>query len=227
MTLGALDVDLALGNLTVDDLHREVCVLHEFLPLDLLHLAGTRLGGIFAAHDAFADGGHLRTVVGVDDRGDDVAAEGGTDLVEQVFVLPAALGVFVVADHQLRTVGRKAAVERRRHARREIAAVARRAEQHDLGFLLLDQAAHDGRMGQRTERCEHLVVGDPYGIGAVFGELMLDAGEVLAQHHGFEFHAQRRGQFAALGHQFEAHLGGLAALVLDIYEYVVHLLCTY
>ena len=30
--------------------------------LDLLHLAGTRLGGIFAAHDAFADGGHLRTV---------------------------------------------------------------------------------------------------------------------------------------------------------------------
>ena len=124
------------------------------------------------AHDALADGGHLRTVVGVDDRGDDVAAEGGADLVEQVFVLPAALGVFVVADHQLRTVGRKAAVKRRRHARREIAAVARRAEQHDLGFLLLDQAAHDGRMGQRAERCEHLVVGDPYGIGAVFGQLL-------------------------------------------------------
>ena len=47
---GTLDVDLALGNLTVDDdhLHREVCVLHEFLPLDLLHLAGTRLGGAYS-----------------------------------------------------------------------------------------------------------------------------------------------------------------------------------
>ena len=79
-------------------------------------------------------------------------------------------------------------------------------------------------MGQRAERCEDLVVGDPHRVGAVFGEFGLDAGEVLAQHHGFEFHTQRIGQFAAFGQQFEAHLGNLAALVLDIYEYVVHLL---
>jgi len=38
---------------------------------------------------------------------------------------------------------------------------------------------------------------------------------------------QEKPQIVLFGHQFEAHLGGLAALVLDIYEYVVHLLCTY
>ena len=218
----ALDVDLALRNLAVEDPHRQIGVLHELLPVDLLHLAGARHGGVLAAHDAFADGSHLGTVVGIDDRGDDVAAESGTDLVKQVLILLAGLGVLVVADHQLRAVGRKTAVEGRRYARGEVAAVAGRAEQRDLGVLLFDQAAHDGRMGQRAERCEDLVVGDPDGVGAVFGQFGLDTCKMLAQHYGFELHTQRRGQFAAFGQQFETHVGDLAALVLDIYEYIVH-----
>ena len=45
----------------------------------------------------------------------------------------------------------------------------------------------------------------------------------MTQYDGFELHAERRGQFAAFGQQFETHVGDLAALHLDIYEYIVHL----
>ena len=77
-------------------------------------------------------------------------------------------------------------------------------------------------MGQRAERREGLVVGDPDGVGTVLGQLLLDAGEALAQDDGVETDAQRRSQLAALGQQFEAHVGNLALLDLDIDEYVVH-----
>ena len=209
--------------MTLDNLHGQVAVLDIALPVDELHLAGCRLCGVLLAHDTLADGSHLRTVVRVDDGGDDVAAEGGTNLVEQVLVLLAALGVAVVADDQLRTIGRQTAVQRRRHARGEVAADARGAEEHNLGFLLLNQAAHDGRVGQRAERGQLLVVGHPYGVGAIAGQLLLHAGKILADNDRLELHAERRGQLAAFGQQFEAHVGDDAALGLDIYEYVVHL----
>ena len=162
-------------------------------------------------------------MVGIDDRGDDVAAERRTDLVQQVLVLPARLGVPVVADLELRAVGREAAVQRRRNARREVAAHGCRAEQRDLGLFLLDQPAHHGRVGQRAEGIENLVVGHPHRVGAVAGQLLFDTVERLAQRHGFGLHTERGGQLAAFGQQFETHVGDPAALHLDIYEYVVHL----
>ena len=147
-----LDVDLALLDLTVDDLHREVRVRDHLLPVDRLHLARAGLCGVLLAHDALADGGHLRTVVGVDDRGDDVSAERRADLIEEVLILRTRLGVLVVADFELRAVGRKTAVQGRRYAGCEVAAHGRGAEQRDLGLLLPDQTAQDRRVGQRAER---------------------------------------------------------------------------
>ena len=161
-------------------------------------------------------------MVGIDDRGDDVAAEGGTNLVEQVLIVGLGLGIGVVADHELRAVGRQTAVQRRRHARREITAHGRRTEQGDLRLLLPDQAAQHRRMGQRAERREDLVVGHPDRVGAVFGQLLLDAGDAVPQHYGFELDAQLVGQLPALGQQFQAHVGDRAVFELDIDKYVVH-----
>ena len=91
-------------------------------------------------------------MVGVDDRGDDVAAERRADLIEEVLILRTRLGVLVVADFELRAVGRKTAVQGRRYAGCEVAAHGRGAEQRDLGLLLPDQTAQDRRVGQRAER---------------------------------------------------------------------------
>ena len=161
-------------------------------------------------------------MVGIDDRGDDVAAEGRTDLIEQILVLGLGLGIGVVADDELRAVGRQTAVQRRRHARREVAAHGRGTEERDLRLLLPDQPAHHGRMRQRAERREDRVVGHPHGVGAVLRQLLFDAGDIVPQQHGFEFDTQFIGQLAAFGQQFQAHVGDRAVLELDIDEYIVH-----
>ena len=78
-------------------------------------------------------------------------------------------------------------------------------------------------MGQRAEWIEDPVIGHPHRIGTVFCQFLLDTREVVAQDDGLGLHTEPCGQLAALGQQFETHVGDLAALHLDIYEYVVHL----
>ena len=64
----------------------------------------------FFFHHTFAHCRHLGTVFGVDDGGHDVAAEGRTNLVQQVGVILIGLGVVVVADFECRAVGSKSAM---------------------------------------------------------------------------------------------------------------------
>ena len=218
----ALDIDLALFDLTVDNLHRKIGILHHRPPIDPFHFAGARFGGILLAHHPLADGRHLRTVVGIDDRGNDIAAEGGTNLIEQILVVRLGLGIGMIADNQLRTVGRQAAVQRRRHARREIAADGRSAEKRDLRLLLSDQTAHHRRMGQRAERRENRVVGHPDGIGPVLRKFLFNTGDMVPQHYRLEFDAQFIGQFAAFGQKFQAYVGNRTVFELDIDKYIIH-----
>ena len=116
------------------------------------------------------------------------------------------------------------AVQRRRYARSEVASHAGGAEKYDLRFFRFDQSAHDRRVGQRAERIENSIIGNPYRVGSVFRQLLAEALYMVADDHGFQFHMQRIGQFPTFGQQFEAHIGDLAAFELDIYKYVVHLL---
>ena len=98
-------------------------------------------------HDTLAHGRHLGPVLGTDDGGDDVAAEGGTHLVQQVLVLRALHDV--VADEQVRAVGRQACAQGTRHTRRQVAAGGRRPVQHDLRLARADELADDAGVGQR------------------------------------------------------------------------------
>ena len=53
----------------------------------------------------------MRTAVGVYNGGNDVTAEGGTDLVEQVVIYFIIFLVFVISDFKAGTVGSQAAVQ--------------------------------------------------------------------------------------------------------------------
>lgn len=170
-----------------------------FLRIDFFNDAFTRRFGLFFLHHAFADGGHLRTMIRIDDRRDDVAAECRTDLVKQVFILFAAFHVGVRADFEARAVGRQAAVQRRRYARAEVASDRRGAEQRDLRLLFLENPADDRRMRQRAVRGEAFAVGNVYPVGAVFGQFFFNSGEVVSQRQRFEFAPERVGQHAAFG----------------------------
>ena len=63
-------------------------------------------------HHTATHGGHLRTMLGVHDGGNDVAAECGTNLIKQVLIVLSGLGIVVVANLQLSTVGGEATGER-------------------------------------------------------------------------------------------------------------------
>ena len=123
--------------------------------------AGAIAVGRLQGHHALAHGGHLRPLVVVDDRGDDVAAEGRANLQQQVLVLHLGLGVGHVADVQIGAVGRQAGPQRRGDAGGQIAAHRRGADDDDLRPVLLDQRRQHPGVRQR------LIVGQPRMLGQV------------------------------------------------------------
>ena len=109
----SFDVDLRFFHVAFDHLDHEVRIGDVFLDVVAFDLALVALGEHLFLHHAFADGSHLRAVFRVDDRSDDVAAEGRTDLVEKILVRLADFLVLVVADLQCGAVGRQTALEGR------------------------------------------------------------------------------------------------------------------
>lgn len=93
----------------------EIGVTQVLLRIDLTDDAFAGRAGFLFLHHALADGRHLRTVIGIDDRRDDVAAESGTDLIEQILVDLTRLILGMRADFEARAVGRQTAVQRRRN----------------------------------------------------------------------------------------------------------------
>ncbi len=92
-------------------------------------------------HHALADRGHLRPPVVVDDRGDDVPAEGRPDLQQQLLVKRVRLGLGDVADLQIGAIGRHPGPHRRGHPRGQVPTQRRRPVHHNLRPVLLDQPA--------------------------------------------------------------------------------------
>ena len=62
-------------------------------------LAGTLIDSLL--HHARADSCHLRTMVGVHDSSYDVTTKGRTNLIEQLLIVLATLGIVVWANFQL------------------------------------------------------------------------------------------------------------------------------
>ena len=98
-------------------------------------------------HHAFANGRHLRPTFGVDDGGDDAAAEGRSNLQQEVLVILLGHRVGVVANLQIGAVGGQATLGGAGHGRGQITAQRRRAIEHNLWAMLGDQAAHHVAVG--------------------------------------------------------------------------------
>ena len=137
---GVLELDGGLAHLAAEDLQGEVAGLERrasifsTTPLRLASAAGLRMT---PSRTVAICGRVLR----VDDRGDQVAAEGRPDLVEQVLVGLVFLLDVVVADLQVGAVGGEAAAQGAGDPRREVAAVGRAADQEDLRLAALRASA--------------------------------------------------------------------------------------
>ena len=164
------------------------------------------------AHDALAHGGHLRPVLGADDGGDDVAAEGGTDLQQDVAVR-LALGR-VLADLQVGAVGGEAAAQRAGDARRQVAAGRRGAEEHDLRLVAAHEVGDHVGVGRGEVGVEALVAGDVGGVGAAAEGERRRFGRAAADEHGAHAGAEPVGQLAGAAEQLEADVGDAAVVEL-------------
>jgi len=219
----ALEVVLRGLHVAVDDLNHVVHVGDEFR--HVLHHHFALPGGVehLLLHDAAAHGGHLWTVVGIHDGGDDVAAERGPDLVEEVFVVLSGLRVVIVANLELGAVGGESAGEGTGHARPEVAADDGGAHEADLRFLPLEEIHEDVGMGSRRVGEEPRRVKDEQLVRSVGEYLVFDLpGDAGAGDHRMKLHAQPVGELAALGEEFLGYFGNLGAFCFAIYKYVVH-----
>ena len=108
---GTLEVVLGSLDMTVENLDYVGLVrdILAHLGIDNLTL-GVALVESFL-HHARAYGGHLRTVIGIDDGGHDVTTKGRTNLIQQIVVVLAALLVVIVTNLELGTVGCKTRCE--------------------------------------------------------------------------------------------------------------------
>ena len=171
------------------------------LGIDHFLLAGTLVERFL--HDAATHSGHLRTVVGVDDGGYEVAAESGTYLVEQILIGLAALFVLVGTNLQLRAVGGETAGEARRDTRTQVASNDGGTHEANLRLLLLEEVHHDVGMRSRGVGEKLGGVEDKEFVDTVRQHLLLDFTlDAGANHDGVEFHTQLVGQLAALGQKF-------------------------
>ena len=147
--------------MAVDDLDYVVRFGHVLGHVVADHFALIVLVEDFFLHHAFADGGHLRTVFGIDDGSYDVTTESGTDLIEKLVVSLAELLVLVTTDFQLCTVGGQSAGQGRRYTRAEVTADDGGTHQADLRLLFLEQVDKDGSVrqgsiGEETRSVEHV-----------------------------------------------------------------------
>ncbi len=117
--------------------------------------------------------------LGIDDGGDQVAAKGRPDLVQQVLVrLPAALKI---ANPQVGAVGGQAGPNSAGDARRQVAPDGRRAEEQDIGLPLPHQFGGYLGKGQRAVYCQLGMFGQEHLVRAILDNLSGQIGNLVAQ----------------------------------------------
>ena len=153
-------------------------------------------------------------MLGADDGGDDVAAEGRTDLIEQVGVGHAF--DLVVADPQVGAVGGQAGAQGAGHARRQVAAGGGGAVEDDLRLEAAHRLGDHAAVGQGEVVVQALVVRDADHIGAVGEERACERPDPGAEDDRPRPHAEPVGQLAGATEQLEADLGRRAGAGLDV-----------
>ena len=183
-----------LFDVTFKDLNHIVFGLHKGVNVLINHLPRVVLIEHLGFHHAGTHRGHLRTVIGVDDRGNDVSSEGRTDLIEEIFVTLLVLLVLIISDFQGGAIGGEPAGERRTDPRTEVTTDRRRTHQTNLRLFAFKQTNQNGRMRARRVRRETGRVKDMKHVDTIGKNLRFDLTfHTMSRHDGFQFHAQFRG----------------------------------
>ncbi len=153
-------------------------------------------GALGRFHYLRAHRGHLRSPVGADDGGHDIAAKGRAGLQQQAFVVDIELG----------TVGGQAGAEGGRYPRNEGAADGGGAGEQDLRLVPVDQFHHSLGISVVAEVGECGVVHHINRVGAVGNELLDDhVTQLVSQQHCCQGDGKLVRQNAAGAQEFVGH----------------------
>ena len=204
-----------------------------------IHLFQHGLGGVglvegLGLHHAGTDGGHLGTVVGADDGGHQMAAEGGTGHLQVTVVLKLGVvhingrggleeGLVLLHIHvQVGAVGGQAGLQAGSHAGAQVAADVGGADEEHLGLLVLHQLADNLGVSVGGVVLQQGMVADINAVSAVaaqgLGVLLVD---MVAQQHAAQLNAQVVGQLAALAEQLIAGAQDDAVTLLAEYPHAL------
>ncbi len=219
-----LQVVLGGLHMVVEHLHNESLRADVLTYLGINHLLAALAIVERFLHDARADGGHLRTVVGVHDGGHNVTTEGRTNLIEQILIYLIVLLVLVRTNLQLCAVGSQTAGQRRTYTGTEITADDGGTHQADLRLLLFEEVHQDIGVGSRRIGEQSLAVEDKQLVNAVGQNLIFHlALDASTGNDGVEFHSQFIGELATLGQQLLRYFLYQGTFYFAIYKYVVHI----
>lgn len=211
-----LEIYLRLLDVTVDHLYDIIEGRSIVISLEVDYYALVVGVVDFLLHDAFADSSHLGAALGVDDSSDDVTAESGADLEEEILIDFAGASIGMVADLELCAVGSQTAMESGRDAWAEVTADRSSTHESDAWFLLLEEIDKERAVGERSigikARILHLIE----SINAVWEHLIFDTGEIVAGYDSFELDTEFIGELATLGEEFKAHISHLTILKFAI-----------
>ena len=222
--LGTFEVDFFVLTYAFDDFDDGVSVGEFGFDADEFAFAGG-IGSVHF-HNAFTDCNHLGIVPCVDDSGDDVAAESGTDLHEFVSVTLFVDFVFKVVDLQICAVCGKTCQFFGSDAGSEFTALHGCTEKEDIGMMSLDHIHDDFGVWQNGEGFEAFIFDEINGIATVRIEGIDTFFNAVSEEESFGFDAEFLSEFTAFANEFEADVSDFAAFLFDkdpdISDFVIH-----
>ena len=177
------------------------------------HLAGPLVLRRTDRHHTLPHRGHLRSMLRIYDRREDVPAEGRTNLIQHLPVHLLRPRFLVISDSQIRTVRGQPGPQMRRYPRRQVPSDRRGSEEHDLRTMFPYQLHDDPRVRQCGIGLQVLMIYQVHDVASVRDQLSRDISNSMPQYEGRHLRSQRSRQLPRLGQQFQGYLGQLALLL--------------
>src|SRR5690606_33564157 len=154
----------------------------------------------------FAYCSHLRTVVRVDTRSEDITSAGRSYLIQEILVHHVCLLLLIITILTRSTVISTTATQCRRYTWAEETSQSCSTQQTDLRLFLTEKAINNSCMGQGSIRLKSWVITYMYDICPIGKEFFFNSIQFATQHDGFKFTFKPVGQTASFGKEFEADI---------------------
>ena len=193
--------------MALNDAHHVVGLRHELGNVFINDFAIVVFCHLLGLHHAAAHGGHLRTVVGVDNRGHDVAAESGADLNE-ISILIHIKNSAVCCQTGVHTCCNTGS---------QLSAHCGCTDQNSRRFLFFDKIFKYGGIGLDHKTGQLFIIVNKYFVHTVMKQFLALSFQMTADKQRINRMIDFCSQFPSLADEFHGHRMNLPIHVIHIY----------